>query len=133
MGKNDLIWMVGGEAGWGIHSAGEIFAKTFLRGGLNVFAVTEQPSMIRGGHNTFQVRVSEGKIYSHSEYINLLIALNHETFEKHIDEIKSGGAVIYDGEDFKPDKSRDDVILLNIPLSKITADISSSVCLTIKL
>jgi len=48
MGKNDLVWMIGGEAGWGIQSAGEIFAKTFLKGRLHVFTETEHPSMIRG-------------------------------------------------------------------------------------
>jgi len=127
MGKNDLIWMIGGEAGWGIQSAGEIFAKTFFKGGLHVFAETEHPSMIRGGHNTFQVRVSSEKVYSHSEYINLLVALNYETFEKHIGDLKSGGVIIYDEKDFKPDKLRDDITLLQVPLSKIAVDIGNKI------
>ncbi|NVM02827.1 MAG: 2-oxoacid:acceptor oxidoreductase subunit alpha, partial [Candidatus Helarchaeota archaeon] len=127
MSKSDLIWMIGGEAGWGIQSAGEIFAKTFLKGGLHVFAETEHPSMIRGGHNTFQVRVSSEKVYSHSEYINLLVALNYETFEKHIDDLKTGGIIIYDEKDFKPDKLRDDITSLQVPLSKIAVEIGNKI------
>ncbi len=127
MGKNDLLWMIGGEAGFGILSAGEIFARTFLRGGLHVFTHTEHPSLIRGGHNTSQVRISQEEVYSHSEYINLLVALNYETVEKHIDEMQSGGVMIYDEDVFKMDKLKDDMTLMNVPLSKIAVGIGNKI------
>jgi len=127
MGKNDLLWMIGGEAGFGILSAGEIFTRTFSRGGLHVFTHTEHPSLIRGGHNTSHVRISQEEVYSHSEYINLLVALNYETVEKHIDEMKSGGVMIYDEDIFKMDKSKNDLTLMNIPLSKIAVGIGNKI------
>lgn len=127
MGKNDLIWMIGGEAGFGILSAGEIFARTFSRGGLHVFTHTEHPSLIRGGHNTSQVRISQEEVYSHSEYINLLVALNYETVEKHIDEMQSGSVMIYDEDVFKMDKLKDDMTLMNVPLSKIAVGIGNKI------
>ena len=49
---NKFSWKIGGEAGDGILNAGlAMFAKTCLRGGLEVFATAEYPSLIRGGHN----------------------------------------------------------------------------------
>ncbi len=94
--KNNLVWMVGGEAGYGIMAAGLIFAKTFSRGNLNVFANNEYPSLIRGGHNTFTVRVSDKPIHSCISKIDLLVALNKETIELHKDELSENSAIIYD-------------------------------------
>ncbi|MCK5413851.1 MAG: 2-oxoacid:acceptor oxidoreductase family protein, partial [Thermoplasmata archaeon] len=50
--------MIGGEAGTGIVSAGEILARAFAKCSLHVSAYSEIPSLIRGGHNTFQICVS---------------------------------------------------------------------------
>lgn len=55
MENNSLSWKIGGEAGYGIMTSGLIFAKVCSRAGLHVFDHTEYPSLIRGGHNTYQV------------------------------------------------------------------------------
>jgi 2-oxoglutarate ferredoxin oxidoreductase subunit alpha len=66
---------------------------------LYVFTKSEHPSLIRGGHNALQVRISKEEVYSHSENINMLVALNYETVEKHIKELQTGGAIIFDPDD----------------------------------
>ncbi len=96
---NRLNWKIGGEAGYGILSAGEIFAYACLHGGLETFAYLEYPSLIRGGHNTYQVWVREDNVQSHSSHIDLLVALNKETIEKHLHELVPDGGLIYDEND----------------------------------
>jgi 2-oxoglutarate ferredoxin oxidoreductase subunit alpha len=96
---NKLNWKIGGEAGYGILSAGEIFAYACARGGLETFAYLEYPSLIRGGHNTYQVWVREDNVQSHSSRVDLLVALNKETIERHAAELVEDGALLYDEND----------------------------------
>ncbi len=118
---NDLSWKIGGEAGDGILNAGLVmFAKTCMRGGLHVFATAEYPSLVRGGHNHLDVRVSASRVFSHTRAINLLVALNKETVEKHKHKLADGSGVIYDGDEIslsKGDFGRD-VRLYPVPLIK---------------
>lgn len=96
---NNFNWKIGGEAGYGILSAGEIFAYACSHGGLESFAYLEYPSLIRGGHNTYQVWVREDNVQSHSAKIDLLVALNKETIERYVAELKPEGGLVYDSDD----------------------------------
>jgi len=95
---SELRVKIGGEAGAGIKAAGQTLARSFLHAGLEVFDLTEYPSLIRGGHNTYTLRVSPRPISSHVETVDVLIALNRETVDKHLDEVIDGGAVVFDPE-----------------------------------
>ncbi len=117
-----LTWLVGGEAGYGIATMGQMFARACCRAGLNVFGYAEYPSLIRGGHNTAQVRVGEKKVHGHSDKIDVLIALNEETVSLHVDEMAEGGVVIYDGQIEVPDGVR----LISVPLAEITSELGAS-------
>ena len=64
MPKSALNWKVTGAAGEGIKSTGLLFSKTCLRFGLFTFDYTDYPSLIRGGHNTYQVKAAEKKVHS---------------------------------------------------------------------
>ncbi len=96
MSRHIFSWKVGGEAGFGIKSAGLLFAKMCNRAGYEVFGYDEYPSLIRGGHNTYQVTVSQYQVASTAENIDILIALNREAVVRHINELTHGGAIIYD-------------------------------------
>ena len=120
--ENDFTWKIAGIAGDGILNAGLMFAKTCLRGGLWVFATAEYPSLIRGGHNHLDVRVSNERIYSHRKNIGMLVALNEESIKKHTKKILPGGALIYDNDETKMDLAsieRNDILILQVPLLKI--------------
>ncbi|MBT8171519.1 2-oxoacid:acceptor oxidoreductase subunit alpha [Candidatus Bathyarchaeota archaeon] len=95
---NELSFMVGGEAGAGISRSGFLFAKTCLKGGLYVFGVNDYQSLIRGGHNSYTVRVAPEIVYSQTETVDLLIALDKETILLHKDELVPGAGIIYDPE-----------------------------------
>ncbi|MDZ4229966.1 MAG: 2-oxoacid:acceptor oxidoreductase subunit alpha [Candidatus Veblenbacteria bacterium] len=99
MRVNNLNWKIGGEAGYGILSAGEVFAYAMAHGGLETFAYLEYPSLIRGGHNTYQVWVREDSVESHSSQVDLLVALNKETIERHLSELVEDGGLLYDEND----------------------------------
>ncbi|MBC7266260.1 MAG: 2-oxoacid:acceptor oxidoreductase subunit alpha [Coriobacteriia bacterium] len=96
----ELRVRIGGEAGFGIKAAGQLLARAFAREGLEVFDLTEYPSLIRGGHNTYLLRVSPEPVYSHVEPVDVLACLNRETLERHHAEVVDGGAVIFDPDDF---------------------------------
>ena len=104
-GKNqmevDFNIMVGGEAGQGVQSVGMILAKTLAYGDFHVFADQDYESRIRGGHNFFRVRVKNSEVLAVSPELDMLVALNQETVDLHEKELKTGGVIIYDGEQAK--------------------------------
>src|SRR3989339_1469012 len=89
--KNNLTWKIGGEAGFGIKSAGMMFGKIFMRAGYEIFDYTEYPSLIRGGHNTFQLIVDTRPVNSVTRAVDILVALNQNTVTENLAELVHGG------------------------------------------
>ena len=79
----DFSTLIGGIAGDGINEAGLTVARLFNRLGYRIYMYYDYPSLIRGGHNFSLVRASKEKIGSPQDQIDVLIALNQETVEKH--------------------------------------------------
>ena len=71
--------MIGGAQGSGINASAEIFAKALMRGGLSVFANIEFHSNIMGKHSYYRVTASTEAIRSHTDPVDLLVALDRET------------------------------------------------------
>ena len=124
----DFTFMVGGEAGQGVQSVGMILARVMSRGGFNVFADQDYESRIRGGHNSFRIRASNRKILALSEYLDILIALNRETVELHESELKSGGVIIFDGEQAKVEGKKAGYI--DVPLVRLAEDVAQNRLMT---
>ena len=99
--KNSFTWKIGGAAGYGIKVTGELFARTCTQIGLQVFDEVEYPSLIRGGHNTYVVRVEDREVHTAELAYNLLVALNAETVDLHWDELTDGAGILYDNEQLK--------------------------------
>lgn len=93
---NDMSIRIGGDAGQGVESSGAGFSLALARAGLHVFSVQDYRSRVRGGHNFYQVRVSQRPIYSHSDPPQLLIALTKDTVEMDADLLTAGAGIIYD-------------------------------------
>jgi 2-oxoglutarate ferredoxin oxidoreductase subunit alpha len=119
--RPDVQIKIGGAAGFGIKAAGRTLARCFAQGGLHTFDLTEYPSLIRGGHNVYQVRVSPGPVYSHVTPVDVLVALNTETVERHEDELVDGAAIIYDPKTTKIDSLKDPgrLCVVAVPLDEI--------------
>jgi len=128
MTKNSVNIKLGGEAGQGVESSGMGFARAIARAGLHIFGVQDYMSRIRGGHNWYQVRVSERPLYAHEPKIQLLLAFDERTVREHLDEVVEGGAVIYD-EGLKVDEEEiksKGVIPMPMPLLKLAEELGGS-------
>jgi len=114
----DYSWRIGGEAGYGIATAGVLFARMCMNHGLNVYGSREYPSLIRGGHNTFTIRFSDKKLTSQSKYCNFLAALNEQTINEEVSDLKKGGVLIHDNN-IKP-KVGKGIKTVSVPLNEIS-------------
>ena len=103
MKMDDFSTLVGGIAGDGINEAGLTISRLFTRLGYCTYMYYDYPSLIRGGHNFSLVRASKKKIGAHRDEIDVLIALNQETFDKHKSRLKDSALVIYDEDRVKPE------------------------------
>ena len=95
---NNFQLKVGGEAGFGIMSIGQLFAKLCSRSGRWIFDYPEYPSLIHGGHNIDQVTVGEHPVHAPIRDVHLLIAMNQETIDLHRDELAPGAGILFDPE-----------------------------------
>jgi 2-oxoglutarate ferredoxin oxidoreductase subunit alpha len=119
--SRNISFLIGGEAGAGISAAGSLLGMTLLRHGFYVFGTIDYPSLIRGGHNFYSLRVSSEPVYSQWHTYDVVVALDSKTIGHHMSEIASGGALVYDG-DLVSDKetaSLSHVTLFPIPLTSI--------------
>lgn len=117
---NIFSFKIGGQAGQGIKSTGQMLSRVATRSGYYVATHTEYPSIIRGGHNVMQVAVSDEKIYGYPRHTDLLVALNRETAILHRDEMSEGGVVIADtNSTLKPEEMAQGVFLANVPLGQL--------------
>jgi len=96
MTENACNIMIGGEAGQGIVTVGVVLAKALVRAGYSVVVTQSYHSRIRGGHNTFSIRVSAEPIAAPQEAVDLLVALNAETIVLHAAELSPRGLVVTD-------------------------------------
>jgi len=117
MGNGSINILIGGEAGQGLVTIGQILARTLVRSGYFIVVTQSYQSRIRGGHNTFAVRVSAEEIAAPQEPVNLLVALNEETVRLHRDELVSDGLIVAD-EGVAPA----DEACLHVPFEELAQD-----------
>ena len=96
MERTEVNVLIGGEAGQGLVTLGELLAKTLVRAGYFIVVTQSYHSRIRGGHNTYTIRASAGEIVAPREEVDLLVALNPETVALHKRELSPGGLTIVD-------------------------------------
>src|ERR1700757_1018384 len=84
-----------GASGQGVNSIGAIIAKGLKRSGYCVFGYREYPSLIKGGHASYQLDISNELIRSTEMKVNVLIALNHHGLELNIEDLKESGVILH--------------------------------------
>jgi len=123
--RQSFTLAIGGAAGQGVATPGDIFAKIFSRRGLHLNAYNAYQSIIRGGHTFLTIRTGPGIISNTGDSIELLIPLNQDTMDRHLRLLTAGGAVLYNGDSIKPGEAAKGVQLCPIPVSTL-ADISKN-------
>jgi 2-oxoglutarate/2-oxoacid ferredoxin oxidoreductase subunit alpha len=102
MNVPELVIGIGGAAGDGVASAGNTLALAAGRQGHGVYAYNSYQSVIRGGHSWLRLRVSAKKPLNHGDQVSALIALNQDTLDRHLQELVSGGAALFNSAKVKP-------------------------------
>ena len=90
----DITITIGGEAGQGIQTVGDLLSQVCQKAGLYVMAINDFESRIRGGHSFVQIRVSDHAVFSPRKDVHLLIALDLETVRRHQHRIPEGGLIL---------------------------------------
>ncbi len=88
--------LIGGEAGQGIDTTVSILEKFFKKSGYYVYSTKDFMSRVRGGHNFSLLRFGNEIITSHSDKVDVIIALNDETIEIHNNKLKDDGFILCD-------------------------------------
>jgi 2-oxoglutarate/2-oxoacid ferredoxin oxidoreductase subunit alpha len=122
--KNDIEIMFGGQAGDGSLTTGDLIAGIFKRMGLEVYTYKDFPSRIRGGHTNYVIRAGEHRNYGMADVVDGLVAFDLEAVEAHVDELRSGGFVVFDcsSEMVPAAIRRSDVTWYDVPLAKIAKE-----------
>ncbi|MDD4496532.1 MAG: 2-oxoacid:acceptor oxidoreductase subunit alpha [Methanosarcinaceae archaeon] len=116
----DYTLRIGGKAGQGLQTIGGALAKVFSRKAYHVFTHQDYMSRVRGGHNYYQVRISDRKVTASREKVDVLVALDLESIERHRASLGEMGLVLYDSESLK--KSFEGPEFLDVPLTKIALE-----------
>ena len=117
---NDFVIRFANVNGSGSASANGMFAKALFRMGIPVATRNIFPSNIEGLPTWFEVRVSERGYLGRREGIDIMVAMNAETFEEDIASIVPGGYLVYDNsKELRPNFRRDDINLVGIPISQL--------------
>ena len=114
---------IGGAAGQGVATPGDIFAKIFSRRGLHLNAYNAYQSIIRGGHTFLTIRIGREKVTNMGDRIDLMIPLNQDTMNRHLGLLTAGAACIYNSETIKPGTPGSGVQMCALPVSTL-ADIT---------
>ena len=101
-GRFDFSIAIGGAAGQGIATPGNILARMFIRRGLHFNAYNAYQSIIRGGHIFLTVRISDEEIYSHGDRLDLLVCLNQDTMDRHLGLMGPGTRAIFNSDTIVP-------------------------------
>ncbi|WP_321428697.1 2-oxoacid:acceptor oxidoreductase subunit alpha [uncultured Methanolobus sp.] len=117
----DLNIKVGGAAGQGLQTTGMTLARTLKKSGFHVFATQHYLSRVRGGHNTFKIRISDSPVSAMTESVDLLLALDAESIEKYLSDI-TDGVVVVDADTVKVNSSSESIF--HVPMLKIAKDVS---------
>src|SRR5438445_359417 len=116
----DFVVKFANVNGSGSASANQLFAKSILRMGVPVSPRNIFPSNIQGLPTWYEVRVTEAGWLGCSGRVDLMVAMNPQTWDKDVASIEPGGYLFYDSTKPMPaSKFRDDITVLGVPLTEM--------------
>ncbi len=117
---NDFVVKFANVNGSGSASANELFARSILRMGVPVSPRNIFPSNIQGLPTWYEVRVNGRGYQGRRGGVDLMVAMNPQTWDKDVKEIEAGGFLFYDNSKALPkSKLRDDINVIGMPLTEI--------------
>jgi 2-oxoglutarate ferredoxin oxidoreductase subunit alpha len=117
---NEFMIRVANVNGTGSASANALLMKSLFRMGLPVSGKNYFPSNIQGLPTWYEIRASGSGHVGRTRRVDIMVAMNAETYQKDLTDTASGGYLIYDSTWPRNTLlSRDDVTILGVPLSKM--------------
>src|ERR1700704_3524705 len=118
---NDFVVRFANVNGSGSASANELFAPSLLRHGVPVSPRNIFPSNIQGLPTWYEVRVTEDGHLGARGGVDMMVAMNPQTWDKDVASIEPGGYLFYDSTKPMPtSKFRADITVIGVPLTAIT-------------
>ncbi|PIR48322.1 hypothetical protein COU80_05115 [Candidatus Peregrinibacteria bacterium CG10_big_fil_rev_8_21_14_0_10_55_24] len=92
---NRIAFKIVGAQGQGVNSVGEMVAKGLKRAGYCVFGNREYASLIKGGHSSYQLDVSDSLVRSSSALVDVVVSFNHHGILFNLHDLKPGGVLLH--------------------------------------
>ena len=117
---NDFVLKIATVNGTGSASANGLLMKALFRMGIPVTGKNLFPSNIQGLPTWYEIRANHHGYMSRSGRVDVMVAMNNQTYQKDLDEVSPGGYLIYDST-WPREKTlyRKDITVLGVPLSKL--------------
>ncbi|NLW54299.1 MAG: 2-oxoacid:acceptor oxidoreductase subunit alpha [Clostridiaceae bacterium] len=113
--------LLGGAAGQGIETTGAVIEMMLKANGYNVFVTRDLMSRVRGGHNFTTLRFGREPVVAHDHKVDLILAVNQETIDIHLKDLREDGVIIAD------DKFRtDDPRAIMLPMTDTAKELGNS-------
>ena len=117
---NDFAFKIATANGTGSASANGLIMQAIFRMGVPVTGKNVFPSNIQGLPTWYEIRVSRDGYTARTPHFDLMVAMNPATYQKDIQELRTGGWLLYDSTwPLDPRLSRPDVTYLGIPLAEM--------------
>ena len=98
--SKDLVVRFAGEGGHGVDTAYQVLTQPAARAGYHVQTFATYPSQITGGPVWAQARISTEEVLTSGDELDVLVALDQYAYDHHHEELRDGGVVIYNSEEY---------------------------------
>jgi 2-oxoglutarate ferredoxin oxidoreductase subunit alpha len=117
---NDFVIKIATVNGTGSASANTLLMKSIFRSGIPVMGKNYFPSNIQGLPTWYEIRISKDGYVARSGKVDIMVAMNAETYARDVRDVAPGGYLIYDSTWPRPALlKRDDVTVLGVPLARL--------------
>jgi 2-oxoglutarate/2-oxoacid ferredoxin oxidoreductase subunit alpha len=117
---NDFTIKIATVNGTGSASANALLMKSIFRSGIPVVGKNYFPSNIQGLPTWYEIRVTKDGYVARSGRVDIMVAMNAETYARDVKEVEPGGYLVYDSTWPRPSLlKREDVSVLGVPLARL--------------
>jgi 2-oxoglutarate/2-oxoacid ferredoxin oxidoreductase subunit alpha len=117
---NDFVIKIATVNGTGSASANTLLMKSIFRSGIPVMGKNYFPSNIQGLPTWYEIRVTRDGYVARLGRVDIMVAMNAETYSRDVREVAAGGYLIYDSTWPRPALlKRDDISLIGVPLAQM--------------
>ena len=117
---NDVVIKIATVNGTGSASANGLLRKAIFRMGVPVVGKNYFPSNIQGLPTWYEIRVTADGYSCRSDRVDVMVAMNAQTYARDLKDVEPGGCLIYDSTWPRSNLlNRDDITIIGVPLSKM--------------